>query len=326
MPTLAQRAVDALNAAFGVHPGFRAAHAKGTLCAGTFVATPDAARLTRAAHMQGATVPVTVRFSNSPGDPTRSDGRPGARGMAVKFYLPDGSRTDIVTITARCFFARTPEEFVKIMHAARPGILRMLRVGFLYLTNRRAMKELGKGLKRAPVPSYANCRYDAIHAFKWVASDGAERWVRYAWLPDAGEASIDKREAAARGHDYLQQEIGERMAREPVRFTLVLQFAAPEDDVNDPAVAWPEERDTLIAGTLELTGLDHERESADDVLVFDPVRVVDGIELPAGDALLHFRRPAYEVSVERRTGGTRFAPEAPESAESRGLSRSRGAG
>jgi catalase len=34
--------------------------------------------------------------------------------------------------------------------------------------------------------------------------------------------------------------------------------------------------------------------------VFDPTRVVDGIELP-DDPVLHFRRSAYSESIVRRT-------------------------
>ena len=37
------------------------------------------------------------------------------------------------------------------------------------------------------------------------------------------------------------------------------------------------------------------------MLVFDPVRVVDGIELTE-DPILRFRHKAYAVSVERRSG------------------------
>ena len=47
-------------------------------------------------------------------------------------------------------------------------------------------------------------------------------------------------------------------------------------------------------------GPETERERDGDVLVFDPTRVVDGIEL-SDDAILRFRGPAYSVSVERRT-------------------------
>ena len=53
------RLIDALNAVAGVHPGHRAAHAKGIGATGTFTATGDAASLTVAAHLQaGVTVPV----------------------------------------------------------------------------------------------------------------------------------------------------------------------------------------------------------------------------------------------------------------------------
>ena len=50
MDELAEQAVDAINDISGRHPGHRAAHAKGTLLAGTF--TPSGSGLTTAAHMQ----------------------------------------------------------------------------------------------------------------------------------------------------------------------------------------------------------------------------------------------------------------------------------
>ena len=37
---LARQAVDAIEGISGHHPGFRAAHAKGTLCAATFTRPP----------------------------------------------------------------------------------------------------------------------------------------------------------------------------------------------------------------------------------------------------------------------------------------------
>jgi catalase len=73
------------------------------------------------------------------------------------------------------------------------------------------------------------------------------------------------------------------------------------DDVHDPTVAWPEERERVEVGRLVLTGPETEREREGDILVFDPTRVTDGIEL-SDDPILHFRPQAYSVSVERRTG------------------------
>ncbi|HEY7875811.1 MAG TPA: catalase, partial [Actinomycetota bacterium] len=65
---LFEQIVDTFNAIYGAHEGQRAVHAKGTLCAGTFTATPQAAELTTAAHMQGGPVRAHVRFSNASGD------------------------------------------------------------------------------------------------------------------------------------------------------------------------------------------------------------------------------------------------------------------
>jgi catalase len=64
-----EQAIDSINQVYGRHAGRRALHAKGILCTGTFTATPEAARLTRAAHMQGGVTPATIRFSNGSGNP-----------------------------------------------------------------------------------------------------------------------------------------------------------------------------------------------------------------------------------------------------------------
>ena len=300
-----EQAVDAINERFGRHPGYRALHAKGTLCKGSFTATPEAARLTRAAHFQGQPVAVTVRLSNGSGDPSWPDYVPDVRGMATTFHLPDGSRTDVVALTAPRFPGRTPDAFVNLLRANRPGPARLLRLPAFLATHPRA---LGAGLASVaalkPPASYASCSYYAIHAFKWIDAGGGERYVRYTWLPEASEPSISKREAKKRGPDYLRREIGERLAREPVHFTLELQLAGPGDPVDDPSAVWRGERETVAAGTLELTGLEPGGEAGDEGLVFDPTRVTDGIEL-SDDPVLRFRPRAYAVSFERRSGVAR---------------------
>ena len=85
--------VDALNGVFGKQTDNRAVHAKGIVLQGKFTPSPLAASLSKAPHLQSATVPVTIRFSDFAGVPTIPDTDPNAspRGMAVKFHLPDGS-------------------------------------------------------------------------------------------------------------------------------------------------------------------------------------------------------------------------------------------
>jgi catalase len=291
-----EQAVDAINRRFGSH-GARALHAKGTLTKGTFTATPDAARLTRAPHMQGDPVGVTARFSNGSGDPQAPDYGPEVRGMAVKFYLPDGGRTDISAQTVPRFPVRTPDAFIGLIKASGSG--RAWKLPLFLATHPEALPALKANAPALKPPaSYATCRYYAVHAFKWIDRDGGERYVRYRWLPEASEPPLSSEEARSRGADYLQTDIARRLDK-GVRFTLELQVAAGGDKVDDPTSVWPDERERVNAGTLELTELETGRESGGDVLVFDPTRVTDGIEL-SHDPILKYRAPAYSASVARR--------------------------
>ena len=93
-----------------------------------------------------------------------------------------------------------------------------------------------------------------------------------------------------------------------MRFEYRVQIAGPTDSTVDPSAPW---QSTQIAtvGTLEITGPETQREHGGDIVVFDPMRVTDGIE-PSDDPVLHFRTLAYSASVKLRTGVDRGA-EAP---------------
>jgi len=300
-----EQAVDAVHERFGRHTGYRALHAKGLLLKGTFAATSEAAALTRAAHMQGAPVPVTVRFSNGSGDPGEPDYKPDVRGMATKFYLPDGSRTDIVAQTVPRFPTRTPDGFVEFVRAMKPGISQAWKLPYFLARHPEALPGLrGAAAALKPPASYATRRYYAIHAFRWIDAGGGARHVRYRWVPEGGEQNIPGDEAKQRGADYLQNEIGERLGRGPVRFDLEVQVVRQGDPVDDPTSPWRDDGQTVKGGTLELTEFETGRETGGDVLVFDPTRVTDGIEL-TDDPILRFRSPAYSVSIERRSGISR---------------------
>jgi catalase len=293
MSSLAEQAVDAINDISGVHPGHRAAHAKGTLMSGTFTPNGDARRLTTAAHLQDDPVRVTVRFSNGGGDPGIPDYAREGRGMAVKFYLPDGGKTDIVGLSLPCFFVRTPEDFLDFTRARKdPERLMPDWLG----AHPEALAAIQAALGADPPASYATCAYNSIHSYRWIDTEGGSRFVRYRFEPEEGEQTLPGEEAKARGRDYLRQDI---LGRGESAFRLVVVIAAEEDAVDDPTVEWPQERERVEVGRLVVDGPDRAREREGDVLVFDPTRVVDGIEL-SDDRILRFRPAAYSVSVERR--------------------------
>jgi catalase len=306
--SLPEQIVDAIHDINGRHEGTRAVHAKGVVCAGTFTPTPEAAALTRAAHMQGGPVRATVRFSNGGGDPGAPDYAKDGRGLAVKLYLDDDSRTDLVAITLPRFFVRNPDDFLEFTRARKPdpetGQPDMAKIGAFLEAHPEALPAIQHALSQPAPASYAQLEYNGIHAFKWIAPDGKERWVRFSFRPAAAVAGLSDEEARERGANYLEDELRERLEREPVEFELEVAIAEEGDDPDDPTEPWPDDRERVVAGTLRVEGLDRTRERDGDVLVFDPTRVTDGIQL-SDDPILRVRPDAYAVSVERRSGARR---------------------
>jgi catalase len=303
---LSELVVDALNEITGRHEGFRAVHAKGTLCAGTFTPAPGAAAVSRAPQFQDGELRAHVRFSNGSGDPHGRDGAQDGRGMAVKLYLPEGGTTDVVAISRRQFFVRTPEDFLEFTRARKPdpetGQPDMERLGAFLGAHPEAGPAVQEQLASKPPVSYATTAYNALHAFKLIAPDGTERWVRWHWEPEAGEAVIEDDAAAeALEPDYLQAELGTRLEEGPIGFRLQAAVARDGDPLDDPTLAWPDDRETLDMGRLEVRELAFDRDRDGDVLVFDPTRVVDGVELSA-DPILRARGDFYAESVFRRSG------------------------
>jgi catalase len=299
---LAHALVESFDAIFGSNPGARAAHAKGTSCDATFVATPAAASLTRALHLQGDPIPAIVRFSNGSGNPAASDSGREPRGMSVKFHLPDGNATDLVAINHPVFIVRTPEEFLEFMRlrapdpaTGQPDFAKLIEFVSARPESQRAAEIL---LNAPPIASFLRANYFPIHAYRFIAPDRTERAIRYRWESSLGIETLTTEEAAARDPDYLRADLLERLSRGPVTFTLTVQIAGPDDDPSDPTTEWPDDRDRITIGHLEIGGPCADQ-AATEAMVFDPMRLCDGIRA-SKDPVLKARARAYLVSSERR--------------------------
>jgi catalase len=302
---LYEQLVEAANEIYGSHAGRRAFHAKGIWCEGTFTATPEATALSRATHLQGEPVTTLIRFSNGSGDPESHDGHREARGMAVKLRPADGGETDILATTARAFATRTPEDFLELLQARRPdpdtGQPDMEKLGAFLGEHPEAQPAIQSVIGVEPPASFATLTYFSPHSFKLVDADGNGTWVRYRWRPEAGEKTIPDDEARERGRDYLSEELAERLRSGVAEFELLLQLAAGDDPIDDPSAVWPDDRELVVAGQLEITALVDDPEGGEHIDVFDPTRIVDGIEL-SDDPVLHARPKAYSVSAYKRLG------------------------
>ena len=293
-----QEAIERIGAAFGPHPGWRTLHARGRFYKGTFTATAEATALCRAPHLTGAPVPTLLRLSSGSGNPHLPDRAPDVRGLAVSFRPADGVATDLLAQTAPRFPVRTPEDFVAFTVAAAHARSKPWELAAFLARHPSVVPTVVANARAGaikPPRSFASKTFYAIHAYKWLDADGEGRWVRYTWLPDAtGEViEVDRSDK-----NYLHTELEQRLARGPVRFTLRVQVAADGDDPHDPTSVW-KSKEHLDAGILEITAPDPDRETGGEIVVFDPQRVVDGIEL-SDDPILAFRSPAYSASIERR--------------------------
>ncbi|MBR0555492.1 catalase family peroxidase [Ciceribacter sp. L1K23] len=301
---LASQLVDLLHRHIGFYPGHRSVHAQGRYYAGVFTATPEARRISRAAHFQGQPVPVTIRHSNSPlANPV---GPADSVSMAVRFYLPDGTATDLIALPITLFFTRTPEETLELLTIALPdpetGKPDMEKVGRFLAERPSVMHAVGLRKQLPAAVSFARTAYHALHAFRFVNDAGDAVYARYHWEPDAGVATQTLEELRKEKPSYLFEELEERLSQAPVGFTLVLELAGDGDPTDDPSAPWPEGRPRITVGRLEITRPTTLEEIGDPVMMHDPTRVTDGIEL-SDDPILAARRGIYEVSVAHRTGG-----------------------
>ena len=299
---LYERLVDAANAAYGSHPGRRALHAKGSWARGSFTATAEAARLSRAAHLGGAPVDALARFSNASGDPEAHDADRDGRGLAVKLRF-EGGETDILATTSPTFVTRTPQEFLELLILRRPdpatGQLDLEKLGAFLAEHPESQTAVQAVVMSEPLASFATTTYFSPHAFALLDPGDERSWVRYRWRPEAGEQRLPDDDARALGHDYLHDELAERLRAGSIAFELFLQVAEDGDPLDDPTAVWPDERELVSAGRLELTELADDPEHDGHIDVFDPTRIVDGIEL-SDDPILHARPRAYSVSAYRR--------------------------
>lgn len=287
---------------FGVHSGYRAAHAKGLLLSGTFTPSPGAQKLTRASHITRPSTPVTARFSNSTGLPQIPDSAPDAnpRGLAIRFNLAEHVHTDIVSHSIDAFPTRDGYEFLEFLKAAAAS-------GPDVPSPKPIEKFLGAhpaalAFVQAPKPfpsSLAREAYYGVTAFAFTNGQGEKKFGRYRILPEQGADHLSDAAAAALSPNYHYDELRERVSKAPIRFKILVQVAAAGDTTDDATVQWPESRELVELGVLELKGVIPDNPAQQQHIIFDPIPRVDGIE-PSADPLLDLRAAIYLLSGRRR--------------------------
>jgi catalase len=283
-----------------VLPGRRINHVKGEVFNGSFTASLGAAALSRAPHLQGGTVPMVIRFSDSGGIPTVPDRAEPVHGMAMTFNLPDGSSTDLMCLNMPVFVTATPEEFIAFNEAVQASPLGSLSPTPIqrYVASHPETQRFLAQLKPMP-QSFGTTSYFAMHAYRLTNAAGERHDVRWRIVPEAGEHARTPEAAAASPPNALFEELHDRLARNPVAFRLQVQVAEPGDPTDNPTVTWPESRRVVDLGRILVTSAVANTAEAERPLGFLPGKELPGLE--AGDDPFFAARAAvYAVAFARR--------------------------
>jgi catalase len=303
----APQMIDAFEGDYGVHPGQRRNHTKGTCAAGEFVGTTDAAALSRSALFSGKTIPVVARFSLGGGNPEEPDAGPAPRGMALEFRLPGGALQHITMIDAPIFATASPASFRDLLLAAKPdpktGQPDPEKLKAYAATHPDAMAATELASHHTPTANYYQATYFSIHTFKFIDAKSTEHLVRWRFVPRDGTKEMTAAEVKAAPRDFLEKNLIERTRKGPAVWDMVVYVGEPGDPQDNPTLAWPESRKHFTAGTLTITqATPQQKGTACEPINFDPLRMADGIA-PTNDPVLLFRSPAYAVSFAKRLSG-----------------------
>jgi catalase len=295
--------VQSLEDTFGVHPGRRRNHIKGTCALGEFVGTPAAAVMTRSEQFSGKSIPVVARFSVAGGNPNVADATRNARGMALEFRLPSGALQHMTMLNAPVFGAAYPATFNAMILASRPdpstGKPDPIRLRDFLAAHPDALAQSSYLSTHNPPTSYANSAYFSIHTFKFLDSHGGSHNVKWRFIPRDGEKTLTTAEIAGAPHDFLEQRLIDQVSKRPIQWEMIVYVGEPGDPEDNPTLTWPETRRHFTAGTLTISKAMSEHGAECEKINFDPLIMSDGLA-PTNDPVLLFRSPSYAISFARR--------------------------
>ena len=201
---------------------------------------------------------MTCRFSDNTGIPTLPDADDHAtpHGMALKFHLPDGSETNLVTHSFNGFPAATGDEmrqFFIAVGSSGAGVSPPTPLDKFLAAHPAAQKFVTT--QEPPPVSYATLAYFGVNSFKFTNADGKVTFGRYQIIPKAGKHLLSKEEIAKAAPDYLTSELRDRLSKAPIRFDFRLQLPESGDKIDNPSITWSDKNKTVDLGVIEITSV-----------------------------------------------------------------------
>ena len=257
---------DKLVAAFappsGPSLGHRRNHAKGICFTGVFEANGAGSELSRAEVFARGRYPVLGRFNLGTPDANAADATVRVRGLSISIATPDGQEWRSAMINPPVFTVSTPRAFYELLrasHSKDPNAMSAFAAAHPEFATFAAWAKNGPW-----TGSYAEERYNGLNSFVFIDGSGTEHVVRWSLLPAAQPVAVSPDELARRGPDFLDQEIAQRVASAPQRWTMWVTVANPGDPTADPTAALPADRRTIEVGTAYAKSYDLRTAEAKD--------------------------------------------------------------
>lgn len=298
------RLVAALAPPGGPALGHRRNHAKGTCFTGEFQSAGNGAALSKATVFTAGTWPVLGRFNLATSDSNAADATVRVRGMGLQISTPDGDVWRSAMIDAPVFAVSTPETFYELLQTAPKGAEAMKA----FIGRHPEFTAFANWAGTAPwTSSYAEDAFNGLNTFLFTDAAGDSHAVRWSLRPQATPVAITPDELARNGPNYLEQEIADRVAGAPQRWTMVVTVADPGDVTADPSKAWPPGRRTVEVGTLMVNKVIAEPNGPCRDINFDPTVLPRGMSV-SDDPFPAARSSAYARSYDLRTSEAKDYP------------------
>ncbi|WP_246426515.1 catalase [Paenibacillus rhizosphaerae] len=296
----------------------RPVHVKGFGAFGYFETVHSMSDYTMLSFLQtpGQQVPVTVRFSLAVSNKGTPDTSRNVRGFSTKFYTEQGV-FDLLCNHIPVFLVRDAVRFPESIQAFLPSPK----------NNLIDPERFWSFVARAPesthflvwlysdvgtVKSFRHIKGHSVNTYVWKNAKGVRTYVKYHWMPLAGEQYIDRQEAArlaGENPDIAGKDLYDTIAAgKTVEYGLYVQLMNPDDashlpfDPLDDTKVWDQQQYPLRpVGRLVLNRNTDNYMGQVEKIAFSPSNLLEGAEL-SDDKMLQGRANIYWDSQRRRLG------------------------
>jgi catalase len=296
----------------------RRIHTKGYGAFGYFRTTHSMKEYTKAGFLQtpGQQVPVAVRYSLASSNLGTPDTLRNVRGFSTRFYTGEGI-FDLLCNHLPVFFVRDAIRVPDVISHLSPSPVNNMpdpeRLWSLFAKYPEATNMLVWFFSDlGTIKSLRHIRGYSVSTYVWLNAQGVRFYVKYNWIPMAGQEFINRQEAqqlACKDPNIAGRDLYDNIAQgRAVEYELRVQLMDPQDatilpfDPLDDTKVWDEAQyPSLPVGRMVLNRNPDNYAEQVDKLAFNPANLLPGLEF-SDDKVLQGRTFIYSDAQRHRIG------------------------